>query len=382
MIVQHFLHAGHIVAMTGDGINDSPALKQASIGIAMGISGSDVAREAADIVLLDDNFASIVFSIKEGRLLFDNLKKSIAYTLTHLLPQVVPIMLHFALGWPVGLPAVLALCIDLIAEVFPATAFAYESPELDIMSRPPRNTEVDKLVGVPLLFYSYILAGIIEAIGCMIVYFQAFNHYGFSPEFIATKGHNYFHEDSPDVVMDIRYNEEPTDDVIGEFNGYHRTYTSEEQLQILHRVQSAYFLSIIAIQAMHIFQVRARTTSILSRGVVENWRLIIGVCIALSIGLGVTFLHIERLEFFETENPPADAIIYGVCISVGLLYAFNEIRKFCLSRIAAQREITVDERTGAVFASARFADPTNRNHRLQTNRDAETKTNLEILMSW
>ena len=76
-----------------------------------------MAREAADIVLLDDNFASIVFSIKEGRLLFDNLKKSIAYTLTHLMPQLVPIMIHFAFGWPLGLPAVLALCIDLIAEV-------------------------------------------------------------------------------------------------------------------------------------------------------------------------------------------------------------------------------------------------------------------------
>lgn len=92
-IVKEFTKAGNVTAMTGDGVNDSPALKQAAIGVAMGLNGSAVAKEAADVVLLDDNFASIVIGIKEGRLLFDNLKKSIGYTLAHLTPEVLPVLI-------------------------------------------------------------------------------------------------------------------------------------------------------------------------------------------------------------------------------------------------------------------------------------------------
>lgn len=136
----------------------------------MGISGSDVAREAADIVLLDDNFASIVTSIKEGRLLFDNLKKSVAYTVSHLLPEVGCVILHFVLGYPLGLSAVLALSIDLVTELLPAMSLAYEFPEESIMRRPPRNLKRDRLVAPSLLLYGYGIVGVIEFGCCFVIY--------------------------------------------------------------------------------------------------------------------------------------------------------------------------------------------------------------------
>lgn len=216
----------------------------------------------------------------------------------------------------------------------------------------------------------------------MIIRLQAFNHYGFSPEFIASEGHIYFQQDSPDLVIDMRYNEEPTDDIIGDFNGYHKTFTAEDQLQVLHRVQSAYFISLLIIQGLHIFQVRARTSSIFTRGIFGNVRLLFGICISLSIGLCVTFLHVERLDFIETENPPIDAISYGCLVSFVLLFAFNELRKFILQRMQYNQDLVVDERTGAIFAAAKFADPTNRNHRLHALRELQDKSFLEILISW
>lgn len=132
-IVQKFTAAGNIVAMTGDGVNDSPALKQAAIGVAMGKNGSDVAKEAADIVLLDDNFASIVIGIKEGRLLFANLKKSIAYTLTHLTPEVIPVLLWAFIGFPQSISGILVLCIDLLTEVIVhASSLPHSSPSYSL----------------------------------------------------------------------------------------------------------------------------------------------------------------------------------------------------------------------------------------------------------
>lgn len=119
---------------------------KSSAGVAMGIAGSDVSKQAADMILLDDNFASIVTGVEEGRLIFDNLKKSIAYTLTSNIPEISPFLLFILLDIPLPLGTITILCIDLGTDMVPAISLAYEQAENDIMKRMPRDPLHDKLV--------------------------------------------------------------------------------------------------------------------------------------------------------------------------------------------------------------------------------------------
>ncbi|KAG5186318.1 hypothetical protein JKP88DRAFT_256400 [Tribonema minus] len=141
---------GHVVAMIGDGVNDSPALRRADMGIAMAMTGSEVSREAASLVLLDDNFTSVIVGIKRGRIIFSNMKKAVCCTLGHIMGEIFPAILLLVLGLPLGMSSFLILFIDLGTEIAPVMSFAFEEGDADVMERPPRRAIVPRDVVVDL----------------------------------------------------------------------------------------------------------------------------------------------------------------------------------------------------------------------------------------
>ncbi len=164
-IVTLLKHNGAVVAVTGDGANDAPSLKEADIGIAMGVSGTDVAREAADMVLLDDSFASIVKAIESGRAIYENLRKFIVYVFSHNWAELIPYVLYALLGIPLPLLVVQILAIDLGIDVIPSLALSREPPEPGIMDEEPRSTK-ERLFNTKVFLRSLYI-GIIIAAGAM-----------------------------------------------------------------------------------------------------------------------------------------------------------------------------------------------------------------------
>ncbi|MCC6531824.1 MAG: cation-transporting P-type ATPase [Burkholderiales bacterium] len=169
-IVETLKRKGEIVAVTGDGVNDAPALRSAHIGIAMGLCGTDVAKEAADLVLLDDNFASIVAAIEEGRAVFENLRKFLTYILTSNIPELVPYLAFVVFRIPLPLTVVQILAVDLGTDILPALALGAEKPDPETMRRPPRRRE-EPLLTRAVLARAYLFLGPLEAAAAMVAFF-------------------------------------------------------------------------------------------------------------------------------------------------------------------------------------------------------------------
>ena len=164
-IVRVIRESGEVVAVTGDGANDAPSLKEADIGVAMGVAGTDVAREAADIVLLDDSFESIVKAVESGRAIYENIRKFIVYVFSHNWAELIPYVLYALLGIPLPLLVVQVLAIDLAIDVIPSLALSREPPETGIMQEPPRSTKERLFTSRVFLRSLYI--GVIIAVGAM-----------------------------------------------------------------------------------------------------------------------------------------------------------------------------------------------------------------------
>ncbi|KAK1169891.1 sodium/potassium-transporting ATPase subunit alpha-1-like [Acipenser oxyrinchus oxyrinchus] len=312
IIVEGFQRQGAIVAVTGDGVNDSPALKKADIGVAMGISGSDVSKQAADMILLDDNFASIVTGVEEGRLIFDNLKKSIAYTLTSNIPEITPFLFFIIASIPLALGTVTILCIDLGTDMLPAISLAYEGAESDIMKRRPRNSKTDKLVNERLISMAYGQLGMISAVGGFFTYFVILADNGFLPLRL--------------LGIRIEWEDKSLNDLE---DSYGQQWTYEQRKIVEFTCQTAFFISIVIVQWAILIICKTRKNSVFQQGMKNN---ILTLGLFEETVLAAFLSYCPGMDVALRMYPLKPAWWFCAFPYALIVFVYDEIRKFIIRR--------------------------------------------------